>query len=114
MKVMKFALALVTFAVVAPLTVYATEDRANGGAVLGAAAEVQSHSVGVVKKVDLEQSKITISHGPIANLGMPAMTMVFRVGTPSLLTRVKVDDKVSFVAEKVNGAFTVLSLVRTN
>lgn len=32
---------------------------------------------GVVKKVDKAQGKLTIKHGPLDNLGMPAMTMVF-------------------------------------
>lgn len=35
-------------------------------------------SDGTVKKIDRAAGKITISHGPLENLGMPAMTMVFR------------------------------------
>jgi Cu(I)/Ag(I) efflux system protein CusF len=34
---------------------------------------------GEIKKVDKEAGKITIKHGPLPNLGMPQMTMVFRV-----------------------------------
>ena len=98
MKAMKHFLAVAVFSVAVPLTVYATEDRANvGAAPVGAAADAQSKTSGVVKKIDLEQGKITISHGPIANLGMPAMTMVFRVADASLLKSVKSDDKIDFV-----------------
>ena len=112
---MKKVLAAVALVIAAPLTVYANEDRSNVRAVIKvAAADPQSMTTGVVKKLDLEQGKITINHGPIANLGMPAMTMVFRVADPALLATVKPDDKVNFVAGRVNGAFTVTSLVKVN
>ena len=38
------------------------------------------------------------------------MTMVFRVKDAAMLDQVTVGDKVDFVAEKVNGAFTVTRL----
>ncbi len=41
---------------------------------------------------------------------MPAMTMVFRAADPAMLERVKPGDKVSFVAQKVDGAFTVTEI----
>lgn len=34
---------------------------------------------GVVKKVDAQNGKITLAHGEIANIKMPAMTMSYRV-----------------------------------
>ena len=40
---------------------------------------------GEVRKVDKEQGKVTLKHGPIANLDMPGMTMVFKVADPKLL-----------------------------
>ncbi|WP_317204165.1 copper-binding protein [Janthinobacterium sp.] len=64
-------------------------------------------SDGEVKKIDKEAGKITLKHGPLANLDMPPMTMVFRVKDPAMLDQVKVGDKVSFVAEKVAGQLTV-------
>ena len=115
MKPMKTALVVAVLAVIAPLSALANTDRPIGGAASKTtAADAQSTTTGVVKKVDFEQDKITISHGPIANLGMPAMTMVFRVADPSLLAAVRSDDKVNFVADKINGAFTVTSLIRAN
>ena len=37
---------------------------------------------GVVKKIDKAGGKVTVAHGPLTNLNMPAMTMVFpRQGT---------------------------------
>jgi Cu/Ag efflux protein CusF len=69
----------------------------------------QAMTAGLVKKVDKGTGKVTISHGPIENLGMPKMTMVYRVKDPAMLDRLKEGDKILFVAEKVDGAFTVMS-----
>ncbi len=63
---------------------------------------------GEVKKVDKDTGKLTIKHGPITNLGMPAMTMVFRVNDPALLDKVKSGDKIRFAADKVGGVLTVM------
>lgn len=60
-----------------------------------------------VRKVDMDAKKITLRHGPIANLGMPPMTMVFQVRDPAMLDLVKAGDKVKFGAEKVGGAYIV-------
>jgi Cu(I)/Ag(I) efflux system periplasmic protein CusF len=65
---------------------------------------------GEVKKIDREAGKITIKHGPLTNLDMPAMTMVFRVNDPGMLDRVQAGDKIKFAADKVNGAYTVVQL----
>jgi Cu(I)/Ag(I) efflux system protein CusF len=67
-------------------------------------------SDGEVRKVDKDAKKITIKHGPLANLDMPPMTMVFQVKDPAMLDKVKAGDKVKFQAEKVGGAFTVMSI----
>ena len=74
------------------------------------AAEASAMSEGVVRKIDAANAKITLRHGPIANLDMPGMTMVFRVQPPELLDAVKVGDKVRFHAEDINGAFTVTAI----
>jgi Cu(I)/Ag(I) efflux system periplasmic protein CusF len=65
---------------------------------------------GEVRKVDKDAKKITIKHGPIPNLDMPAHTMVFQVRDPAMLDQVKVGDKVSFSAEKVGGAFRLTKI----
>ena len=63
-----------------------------------------------VRKVDLSAGKITLKHGEIKNLDMPPMTMVFQVPNPALMGGIKTGDKVRFTADKVNGAYTVLTL----
>ena len=63
-----------------------------------------------VRKIDKDAGKMTLKHGEIKNLDMPGMTMVFQVKDPALLDKVKAGDKVSVTIDKVNGAFTVLSI----
>ncbi len=65
---------------------------------------------GEIRKVDIDNKKITIKHGEIKNLDMPGMTMVFQVKYPAMLDKVKAGDKVNFTADKINGVFTVLSI----
>jgi Cu(I)/Ag(I) efflux system periplasmic protein CusF len=65
---------------------------------------------GEIRRVDREAKKLTIRHGPIQNLDMPAMTMVFQVNDPAVLDRVKPGEKVRFTAEKIGGAYTVTRL----
>ncbi len=68
---------------------------------------------GEVRTVDKDASKVTIKHGPISNLDMPAMTMVFRVSDPAMLDQLKSGDKIRFVAEQVQGAYTVMKVEPT-
>ena len=62
---------------------------------------------GEVRKIDKDAKKLTIRHGPIANLEMPAMTMVFQVKDSAMLEKVKVGDRIGFVAEKAGGVLTI-------
>ncbi|RQS71522.1 RND transporter [Burkholderia sp. Bp8963] len=92
---------------------YAAGDTANTDASATAkqSGEVNnSMSHGEIKKVDTANGKLTIKHGPLENLGMEAMTMVFKMKDPAMLSQVKVGDKIDFVAEDVNGALTVTKL----
>jgi Cu/Ag efflux protein CusF len=75
-----------------------------------AAAATGPTSDAEVRRVDKEQGKVTLRHGPIANLDMPAMTMVFKVADRKLLDAIKSGDKVKFSAEDVNGALTVTAI----
>ena len=77
---------------------------AAGGMVMGDMAD------GEIRKVDMDNKKITIKHGEIKNLDMPGMTMVFQVKDPAMLTTVKTGDKVRFKAEKSGGAMVVTEI----
>lgn len=63
-----------------------------------------------VVKVDKEAGKVTLKHGPIKNLDMDSMTMVFRVAEPAMLDKVKAGDRIEFEADRVNGAITVTKI----
>ncbi len=78
----------------------ASEAESNGGAL--------SKTAGLVKKVDKAAGKVTIRHGPIVNLEMPKMTMIFRVRDPAMLDRLKEGDRILFVADRVDGKITVM------
>ncbi|MBC7620745.1 MAG: copper-binding protein [Candidatus Saccharibacteria bacterium] len=65
---------------------------------------------GEIRKVDVDNKKITIKHGVIKNLDMPGMTMVFQVKDPALLSGVKQGEKIRFKAEKLNGAIVVTDI----
>jgi Cu/Ag efflux protein CusF len=69
-------------------------------------------SEGEVRKVDLEQGKVTLRHGPLVNLDMPAMTMVFTAADRKLLEGLKQGDKIRFTADKKDGVYTVTAVQR--
>jgi Cu(I)/Ag(I) efflux system periplasmic protein CusF len=67
-------------------------------------------TLGEVRKIDLAQGKITLRHGPIPHLNMPAMTMVFPVANPQWLNGLQAGDSVEFQLEKPNGAYQITAL----
>ena len=67
-----------------------------------------------VRKVDIDNKKITLKHGVIKNLDMPGMTMVFQVKDAAMLDGVKVGDKVKFKAEIKGSAVVVTALEPAN
>jgi Cu/Ag efflux protein CusF len=83
---------------------------------LGAQAGFAQSSLiaGQVVKVDQSARKITIKHGPAPKLDMTeAMTMVYAVSDPNMLTSVKAGDKISFDAGRINGQLTVTKIEKT-
>ena len=65
---------------------------------------------GEVRRIDKDAKKITLRHGPIKNLDMPAMTMVFQVKDHALLDKVSAGDKVRFSAENISGAYVITTI----
>ena len=81
-----------------------------GAAAQSAAVQSAVMSDGVVRKIDAATGRITLRHGPLVNLDMPAMTMVFQARPPALLEAVKVGDTVKFHAEEIDGVLTVTAI----
>jgi Cu(I)/Ag(I) efflux system periplasmic protein CusF len=69
---------------------------------------------GEIRKVDKAQGKLTIKHGPLPEVDMSSMTMIFRVKDPAMLEQVTAGDKVKLRAGKVDGVLTVMQLERMN
>jgi Cu/Ag efflux protein CusF len=83
---------------------------ALAAAVISTTSMAAEFTQGEVKKIDLQQKKITIKHEELKNLGMPAMTMVFAVSDDALFAKAKQGQAIEFVAEKVNGKLTVTEI----
>ena len=117
MKTLKPLLVALAFAASAPLAIsvhaQAVDHSKMGGMNMPGMkmdAMPASMTEGEVRKIDKEAKKITLRHGDIKNLDMPGMTMVFLVKDAALLDKVKPGDKVTFTAEKADGAIVVTAI----
>jgi Cu(I)/Ag(I) efflux system periplasmic protein CusF len=64
---------------------------------------------GKINSVDAKAGKINLSHGPIASLDWPGMTMDFDVQDKAMLTKLKVGQKVTFQLIEVRKGKYVIS-----
>ena len=99
------ALALASFL----LPVVAADHSAP--AVPAAKAASQPMSEGTIRRLDRAAGSITITHGPIENLGMGAMTMSFTFKKGVVPASLKDGDKLRFRAEERDGQYTVVRVV---
>ena len=104
MKYLINALAAATFALSLSPTVFAQDAKPAN---MSSAAT----SKGEIKKIDLDAGKLTIRHGELKNINMPAMTMVFDVSDKAALAKLKAGDKVTFVANNTNGQLTATNVM---
>lgn len=101
----------VVFGLSLPLAnVYADNASPAGQDTAVAASTMADATDGEVIKIDKSSNKVTIKHGPIKNLDMPGMTMVFRIKEPAMLDKLEPGNKVKFRAEKANGAIYVVDI----
>jgi Cu(I)/Ag(I) efflux system periplasmic protein CusF len=86
---------------------------ATGVLAVASLAQAQTPTTaGEVTKVDKAAGKVTLKHGEIKNLDMPAMSMVFRAKDPKVIEGLAVGDKIRFTAEKINGQYTLTSVTK--
>ncbi len=83
---------------------------------LGAAAAIispafaqQGTAHGEVRRIDTEAGKITLKHGSIDALQLPAMTLVYLIEV-DLLEGIQPGDKVRFTAERRNDQYVVIKI----
>lgn len=90
-----------------------SQMSASEARVLIAQAE-SSRGEGEVRKVDKSAGKITIKHGPLEEMNMPGMTMVFRPKDPAMLDALKEGDQIRFTTSRQGGAFTLDTAEKKN
>lgn len=56
--------------------------------------------------------QVSISHGPIAALGWPAMTMAFRAGSARMVEGIGAGDRVAFQFREGDGGYVLTSISR--
>ena len=111
MKLAQFlAVAAVALTASAQAQSDASDHASHYPATTASANAAPTPTEGEVRKIDKEQGKVTLKHGPIENLGMPGMTMVFKAADPKMLDALKTGDKVKFAADNVNGALTITAI----
>lgn len=64
---------------------------------------------GEVRRIDAQAGKITIKHGAISALDLPAMTLVYQIDQ-TLLTELRPGDKIKFTARRVDGQYVVVEI----
>lgn len=73
-----------------------------------------AHATGLtdaeVKAIDSATGMVTLKHGALDNVGMPAMTMAFKAKDAAMLKQVHEGDKVRVRVENVSGALTIVKL----
>lgn len=100
---------LITFSTLGAVSAQAAGDHASHAMTPPSNASAEMQMIDArVKKIDKAAGKVTLAHGPLTNLNMPAMTMAFKVSNASWLDRMKTGDKIRFMADNVNGAITVV------
>lgn len=69
----------------------------------------EADASGEVRRVDVAGGKVTIKHGAIADLELPAMTLVYKA-SPDILKDIKPGDQVKFTARRQAGQYTVVKI----
>ncbi|WP_109464892.1 copper-binding protein [Albibacillus kandeliae] len=65
---------------------------------------------GIITKIDSKWNRLTIDHGPLENLDMGAMKMVFEVADPSMMEGLSEGQEIAFTADRVKGKLTVTEI----
>ena len=87
-------------------------SKSGSGQDSGGSDSDQLDATGVVKQVKASEGKIKIQHGPIERLGMPAMTMIFRIENLSQLSGIEKGTEVAFNVSNTAAGFSISQLNR--
>lgn len=75
------------------------------------AQAAEASASGEVRRVDAQAGKITIKHGAISDLGLPAMILVYHAA-PELLKGIEPGDKIRFTAKREAEQYVVTSITK--
>ncbi len=80
--------------------------QGHGTAAMGELPRVEAE----VRRVNTRANTLSVRHGDIPNLDMPPMTMTFQVNDPALLDGLEVGDPILVTVDRIDGAYTVMSV----
>jgi Cu/Ag efflux protein CusF len=80
---------------------------------LSSAAPSTSMATGEVLEIDRKEGRVLVKHGPIASIGMDAMTMEFLVPDPTLLKQLRAGDHMRFSVLWRKGEYEITSATVT-
>lgn len=88
-------------------------DRgANASSAKPATATDSTLADGVIKKVDRQTGMVSLEHGELKDVGMPAMTMAYKAKDAAMVKQAKEGEKVKFRLENLNGTYTITTLTK--
>jgi Cu/Ag efflux protein CusF len=112
--VKKLIVASVALATFAAAPAFAGDDMAGMNMSMKPAATNASSKDALteaeVRKIDAASGMVTLKHGALENVGMPAMTMAFKAKDPAMIRQVHEGDKVKVRIENVDGTLTIVKL----
>ena len=79
----------------------------GAGLVLAQGSSYSVMAVGDVRAIDREAGSLTVDHGPLLNLSIPAAVRVFQVADKTILDTMKVGDEIRFIADDIAGQLTI-------
>jgi len=85
----------------------AAQTAAPGRAASAAAPVSSTLATGEVLEIDAKEQRVLVKHGPIASIGMDAMTMEFRVPDRKLLQKLNPGDHIRFAVVWRNGDYEI-------
>ncbi|WP_295453790.1 copper-binding protein [uncultured Pseudophaeobacter sp.] len=69
-------------------------------------------AMGTITNLDRKSNVVTIDHGPMESVNMPAMEMGYGVANPSMLKGLRKGNKIHFMVEHVSGKYIVTEIMK--
>ncbi|MFM0207146.1 copper-binding protein [Paraburkholderia sediminicola] len=114
----KWIVAFAALGAIAAAPAFAGDDMAGMNMSTKPAASTESANAALtdaeVRKVDLASGMVTLKHGALRNVGMPAMTMAFKAKDASMVKQIHEGDKVKVRIEDVDGTLTIVKLEKAS